>query len=365
MEFPRIDGVRARAYTVPTDQPEQDGTADWDSTTLVVAAVEAGGVEGLGYTYGPVPLTGMVTGVLGGVLAGRSAADVAGAWEAMGRAVRNAGRPGMAMMAISALDVALWDLKSRLLGVALADLVGGAHDEVPVYGSGGFTSYSLSRLAEQVEGWASAGIPRVKVKTSRRPQEDPARLDAVREAIGHDVELYCDANGALGRKEALYWAERLRAEWDVRWFEEPVSSEDLCGLRLLRDRGPARLDIAAGEYGYLLSQFRDLLTGGCVDCLQADVTRCGGISAFVRVSALCDAFGVDLSAHCAPAVSAHACCGAVHLRHLEYFWDHVRIERMAFEGILDPSGGALRPDRSRPGHGLELKEADLEPYRVA
>ncbi len=365
MDFPAIEGVHARAYTIPTDLPEQDGTADWDSTTLVVAQVEAGGRAGLGYTYGPAALTGVVTGKLADVLRGRGVSDTAAAWEAMGAAVRNAGRPGMAMMAISALDVAMWDLKARLLGIPVVDLLGAARDEVPVYGSGGFTSYTHQQLAAQAEGWMDAGLPRVKIKTSRRPEDDPGRLDAVRKVVGEEVELFCDANGALTRKAALYWAARFHDEWDVRWFEEPVSSEDLEGLRLLRDRGPGRLDIAAGEYGYLLSQFRDLLTGGCVDCLQADVTRCGGFTAFQRVSAMCDAFQIDLSAHCAPAVAAHACCAAVHLRHLEYFHDHVRIEAMAFDGTLDPEGGSLRPDRSLPGLGLQLKEADLEPYRVA
>jgi L-alanine-DL-glutamate epimerase-like enolase superfamily enzyme len=365
MDFPTIEAVRSRAYTIPTDEPEQDGTMDWDSTTLVVAEVEAGGRTGLGYTYGSSALTGLVTGKLAGVLCDRNVSDVAGAWEAMGAAIRNEGRPGIGMMAISALDVAMWDLKARLLGVSLADLIGAAHDDVPIYGSGGFTSYSLAQLAVQAEGWMEARIPRVKIKTSRHPEDDPVRLDAVRKVVGDEVELFCDANGALTRKQALYWADRFHDEWDVRWFEEPVSSEDLEGLRLLRDRGPARLDIAAGEYGYLLSQFRDLLTAGCVDCLQADVTRCGGITAFLRVSGLCDAFQIDLSAHCAPALSAHACCGAVHLRHLEYFHDHVRIERLAFEGTLDPDGGSLTPDRDRPGHGLELKERDLEPRRVA
>jgi L-alanine-DL-glutamate epimerase-like enolase superfamily enzyme len=362
--LPTVEQVEAAAFTIPTDRPEQDGTADWDSTTLVVVEVAAAGVRGLGYTYAPGAVASLVRDQLAPVLAGRNVSDVAAAWEAMGGAVRNAGRPGVGMMAISAVDIALWDLKARLLDLCVVDLLAPAHDVVPVYGSGGFTSYSLGQLESQVGGWVDAGIPRVKIKTSRAPAEDPARLETVRKAIGEATELFCDANGALTRKQALYWAERFAGEWDVRWFEEPVSSEDLEGLRLVRDRGPAGLDVAAGEYGYLLSQFRDLLTNGCVDCLQADVTRCGGITAMLRVGALCDAFQVDISGHCAPAVSAHALCGAVHLRHLEYFHDHVRIERMAFEGTLEPVGGALRPDRGRPGLGLELKRADLEPYRV-
>jgi L-alanine-DL-glutamate epimerase-like enolase superfamily enzyme len=235
---------------------------------------------------------------------------------------------------------------------------------VPIYGSGGFTSYSLERLAEQLGGWVEMGIARVKMKTSRHPEEDPRRLDAVRKAIGPEPELFVDANGALSRKQALSWAERFRHEWGVSWFEEPVSSDDLEGLRLLRDRGPGGMDIAAGEYGFLLADFRHLLAAGAVDCLQADVTRCGGITGLLRVSGLCDTHTIDLSGHCAPAVSAHALCGVIHLRHLEYFHDHVRIEGLLFDGTLDPQDGELRPDRSRPGLGLELKREEAQRFRV-
>lgn len=363
--LPEVERVEAHAYEIPTDAPEEDGTASWSSTTMVVVQVSAAGHTGIGYTYGPPAVARLVHDTLAAVIEHRPVSDIAASWQAMGGAIRNAGRPGIGMMAVSAVDIALWDLKARLLGLPVVELLGAAHDAVPVYGSGGFTSYSLGRLTEQVGGWVEQGIGRVKVKTSRHPEEDPVRLDAVREAIGEHTELFCDANGALTRKQALLWAERFRSEWGVSWFEEPVSSEDLEGLRLCRDRGPAGLDIAAGEYGYLLSQFRDLLLAGAVDCLQADVTRCGGITAVLRVSGLCDAFQLDLSGHCAPAVSAHALCGAVHLRHLEYFHTHVRIERMAFEGTLDPEDGSMRPDRDRPGLGLELKTADMERYRVA
>jgi L-alanine-DL-glutamate epimerase-like enolase superfamily enzyme len=233
---------------------------------------------------------------------------------------------------------------------------------VPVYGSGGFTNYPLSRLASQVASWAAWGIPRMKIKTSRDPSADPDRLAAVRKEAGDGVELFTDANGALSRKAALYWAGRFREEWGVCWFEEPVSSLDVEGLRLVRDRGPAGLDVAAGEYGFLVPDFNAWL--GAVDCLQADVTRCGGITGLLQVGGLTEAQQIDLSAHCAPAVSAHAFCGVPRLRHLEYFHDHVRIEDMLFEGTLAPAGGALAPDRSRAGLGLELRRDVAERYQV-
>jgi L-alanine-DL-glutamate epimerase-like enolase superfamily enzyme len=359
----KIERLGVAAYTIPTDQPESDGTLEWDSTTIVLVEAHAGDRTGLGYTYCDESAAQVVDGQLKGVVEGEDAMDVRARWLAMGAQLRNAGRPGIGFCAISAVDQALWDLKARLLEVPLVVLLGAAHDGVPIYGSGGFCSYSLERLREQLGGWAAAGIPRVKMKIGRNPDEDPARLDAVREAIGDDVELFVDANGAFARKQALAWAERFALEWGVSWFEEPVSSADLDGLRLLRDHGPPGLEIAAGEYAYVPADFRNLV--GCVDCLQADVTRCGGITGLLSASGLANAHSLDVSAHCAPAISAHAFCAVERRRHLEYFHDHVRVEGMLFDGVPEPDGGVLRPDRSRPGNGLELKRADAERFSTS
>jgi L-alanine-DL-glutamate epimerase-like enolase superfamily enzyme len=261
-------------------------------------------------------------------------------------------------MAMAAVDIALWDLRSRLEDRPLVDVLDAQHDAVPLYGSGGFTSYSDERLADQLGGWVADGFPRVKMKIGREPERDPARLDRAREAIG-DAQLFVDANGAFDRRRALEWAERL-IDWDVRWFEEPVSSADFEGLRSTRERAP--YDIAAGEYVYVLADARNLLEARAVDCLQADVTRCGGITGFLQVASLAAERGLHVSGHCAPQVSAHACAAIPNLRHLEWFHDHVRVERMLFDGVLEPEDGELRPDGSRPGHGLELKRADAERY---
>ena len=361
---PTVENVTASAYTIPTDAPESDGTLEWDSTTLVVVQATAAGETGLGYTYAGPAAAQVVTGKLAGVVEGLDATTPAASWAAMVHAIRNLGRPGLVATAISAVDIALWDLGARLAGVPMAVAVGAVHAATPIYGSGGFTSYDDEQLAGQLAGWAEAAIPRVKMKVGRDPERDEHRLAVARGAIGEDVELYVDANGAYSRKQALGWAQRY-ADGGVRWFEEPVSSDDLEGLRLLRDRGPGCLDIAAGEYGYDLPYFHHMLEAGAVDCLQADVTRCGGVSALLRVSGLCDARTMDLSLHCAPQVSAQVGTAVWHLRHLEYFHDHVRIEGLAFDGVLSPEpGGLLRPDRSRPGLGLTLKSADLERYRA-
>jgi len=355
-----VERVDVAAYEIPTDEPETDGTAAWDATTIVLVEAHGGGETGLGYTYAPAAAASVVEAQLAGLAAGADALAPQAAWRELGAALRNAGRPGIGFCALSAVDIALWDLKARLLGVALADLIGRAHDAVPVYGSGGFCSYSLDRLREQLGGWVADGIPRVKMKLGREPEADPKRLDAARDAIGDDTELFVDANGAFQVKEALAWADRYASEWGVTWFEEPVSSADLDGLRLVRERAP--LEVAAGEYAYVARDFVNLL--GAVDCLQADVTRCGGITGVLAAGGLAQAHALDLSAHCAPAISAHVFCGVARLRHLEYFHDHVRVERLLFDGVLDPDQGALRPDASRPGLGLELRRADAERWAL-
>ncbi len=362
-----IDELTVHAFTVPTDGPdgkESDGTLSWDSTTMVLVEAQAGGQLGIGYTYGEVAVAGLIESKLRSIVVGMDAFSPAAVWQRTFAAIRNAGRPGIGAMAISAIDVALWDLKARLLGIPLVALLPSFHDAVPIYGSGGFTNYSLDRLATQLGGWAEQGIPRVKLKIGRHPDQDPDRLDAARDAIGAATELFTDANGALGRKQACYWAARLADEWDARWFEEPVSSADMEGLRMVRERAPGPLEVAAGEYGYVLRDFTNLLAAGAVDCLQADVTRCGGISGLLQVAGMSGGYHIDLSAHCAPAVSAHAFCAVQRLRHLEYFHDHVRIEHMLFDGVPEPEQGALRPDPDRAGLGLDLKRVDAEKYRV-
>lgn len=358
-----IENVEVSAYTVPTDYPESDGTLEWNKTTIVVAEPVAGGVRGLGYAYADVATAQIITSVLANVVRGRDALDVTASWNAMVHAIRNLGRPGIASMAIAAVDSALWDLKAKLLNVPLAKLLGMVREAVPVYGSGGFTSYSIEQLQTQFSNWRAEGITQVKMKVGRRPEQDVDRVCAAREAIGDKAELFVDANGAYNRKQALGLARRFM-EFNVSWFEEPVSSDDLEGLHLIRERCPPHMEVAAGEYGYDLPYFRRMLEAGAVDVLQADATRCAGITGFLSVGALCDAYSIPLSAHTAPSLHLPLGCAVPSLRHLEYFHDHVRIENMLFEGALCPSRGLLYPDLDRPGLGLELRLQDAARYAV-
>jgi L-alanine-DL-glutamate epimerase-like enolase superfamily enzyme len=364
---PLVESVEAAAYTVPTEWPEADGTLAWTSTTMVVVRARAAdGTVGIGWTYGAPACAGIVENMLADVVRGRSVLDVTGAFEAMVKQVRNIGRPGVAGYAISAVDIALWDLKARMLGLPLHRLLGAVRDTVPVYGSGGFTTYDELQLARQLDGWVfGEGIPRVKIKIGeswgREVGRDLERIRQARDRIGNATELYVDANGAYTRKQAIR-VLHAAADADVRWFEEPVSSDDLAGLRELRVAVSA--DVTAGEYGYDLTYFRRMCEADAVDCLQADASRCGGITEWQRVAAVAASFGLEISGHCAPHLHAHVAAATPNLRHLEWFHDHVRIESLFFDGTLDPKGGSLTPTDA-PGHGLTLREQDIEQYRVA
>ncbi|WRZ89340.1 mandelate racemase [Streptomyces sp. NBC_01007] len=310
---PFVDRVETAVYTVPTDTPEGDGTLAWDSTTMIVVQVSGGGATGLGYTY------------------------------------------------------ALWDLKARLLDLPLVRLLGGSRTHVPVYGSGGFTTYDQHELGRQLRGWVEEqGIPRVKIKIGeswgRAEQRDRERVAQARRSIGDAVELYVDANGAYGQKHAIRVARHLD-EHGVAWFEEPVSSDDLAGLAQVR--AAVAPEVTAGEHGYTLAYFGHMLGAGAVDCLQADASRCGGITVWLRAAALAEAAGLELSGHCAPHVPAHAAAAIPNLRHLEWFHDHTRIEDLFFDGTLDPQGGSVRPGADgAPGHGLTLRADQAEKYRT-
>jgi L-alanine-DL-glutamate epimerase-like enolase superfamily enzyme len=360
----RIEQLAISAFAIPTDAPEADGTYDWRRTVLVTVEATSEGVKGLGYTYADQATAKLIETVLANVVLGRDAMAVRANYDDMVHAVRNLGRDGVGAMAISAVDAALWDLKARLLDRSMVDLLGAVRDEVPIYGSGGFTSYEVDRLEAQLQRWIEQGIPRVKMKIGARADEDVQRVRAARSAIGAKAELFVDANGAYSRKQAVAQAERF-AELDVRWFEEPVSSDDLAGLKLLVDRAPATMEIAAGEYGYEPRYFERMIGAGAVDIVQADATRCGGVTGFMMVAALCDAHGLPLSSHCAPSLHVHLGCAASRVRHLEYFYDHVRIENLLFDGVVQPVDGALAPDRGRLGFGLELRHHEAERFVLA
>jgi L-alanine-DL-glutamate epimerase-like enolase superfamily enzyme len=360
-----IRALRVAAYRIPTDAPEADGTFQWDATTLVVVELDAAGETGLGYTYADASLVRLIAGHFRDLLDGEDAFAIGRINERLWASVRNLGRSGLAACAISAIDTALWDLKARLLDLPLAQLLGMRRERIAVYGSGGFTSYDDSRLREQLGHWVyEDGCRWVKMKIGADAERDAERVRAAREAIAEKAGLFIDANGTHTPRSAIAFAHRV-AEQQVGWFEEPVSSDDLAGLREVREALGASgqpMDVAAGEYAYTPDDFRRLVEHRAVHVLQADLTRCGGVTGFLQAATLCEAFHLDLSAHCAPALHLHVCCAAPRFRHQEWFHDHVRLESMLFEGAPQVERGHVAPDLTRPGHGLRLREADARRY---
>lgn len=358
-----VERCSVSAYTIPAQALESDGTLQWDRTTLILVELVSEGLRGTGYTYGSPADAKLIADKLFPEIRGNPVTDISASWSRMMNALRNAGQAGVGAMAVSAVDTALWDLKARLLGMPLVLLFGRCRDGVEVYGSGGFTSYSIGELQKQLGGWTASGIRSVKMKVGREPSEDERRVRAAREAIGASAGLFVDANGAYSRKQALAMAEKFAAH-GVSWFEEPVSSENLQAMHLICSRAPAGMDVAAGEYGYRLADFRRMLEADAVDVLQADVTRCGGYTSFLRIAAMCEAFEIPLSSHTAPSLHLPVCLSLENVLHMEYFHDHVRIEKMLFDGFRTPEHGVMKADLSRPGTGLEFKHEDGAKYRV-
>jgi L-alanine-DL-glutamate epimerase-like enolase superfamily enzyme len=363
MKVTRLD---VSAYRIPTDRPEADGTFRWEATTLVLVNAFAGpGLAGMGYSYTSAAAGAVVADLLAPVVIGCPVEGAGQAWQEMVRAVRNVGLPGIAAAAISAVDIALWDLRAKILEMPLFKLLGARRLSAPVYGSGGFTSYREAQLVDQLSAWVQAGIPKVKMKVGKdwgaRPEEDIQRIRAVRAAIGAGAELMVDANGAYTARQAVRQAQRF-AEEEVIYFEEPVPFERLDQLAFVRKRSP--VDVASGEYGYSPDDFCAVLKAGAVDILQADATRCLGVTGCLRAAGLADSFGIPFSTHTAHSVHAHIACAVPQIAHVEYFHDHVRIEDLLFEGVLQPKDGQLYPDPGSPGLGLALKAQAAEKWRI-
>jgi L-alanine-DL-glutamate epimerase-like enolase superfamily enzyme len=327
---------------------------DWRETTVIVVESISSGQSGIGFTYGSAAAAELIKSTFIPALIDGSALSPRRHSEDLSRGIRNSGSSGISALAISAVDISLWDLKAKLLGCSLGDLLGAVRDKVPLYGSGGFTTYSEAELCEQLEGWADAGFRHVKMKLSGDRTKDCSRVRAARRAIGDDVDLFVDANGAYDRQSALAQAHRFQ-DWNVAWFEEPVTSDDTDGLAWLCQRVPPGMNVAAGEYGFGLRDFRQLIEAEAVHVLQADATRCGGITGFLKVAALAETACLFLSAHCAPQIHAHLAAALPRVLHVEYFHDHARADKQLFDGVLQPESGMLIPDRTRLGMGLTLK----------
>jgi L-alanine-DL-glutamate epimerase-like enolase superfamily enzyme len=358
-----VEALQVSAYTIPTESPESDGTIKWNSTTLVLVQVEAAGIKGIGYTYATASVAHYIQYTLKQMVIGRDVMNIQAVTTYLIQEIRNNGATGIAMMAVSAIDNALWDLKAKILDLPLCVLLGQAKSSMLLYGSGGFTSYSDLQLKTQFENWAADGIKYMKMKVGRDAAMDPHRVAYAKEVIGDNAELFVDANGGYTVKQALQMADTFTAQ-QVSWFEEPVTSDNLKGLHFIREHAPAVMNIAAGEYGYTLQYFEAMVNAGAVDVLQADATRCGGITNFLKAGYLAEVYQIPFSSHCAPALHLHAALALPSFYIAEYFYDHARIEHMLFDGMVTVKDGKLIPDYTLPGLGLEFKYEDALKYKL-
>jgi L-alanine-DL-glutamate epimerase-like enolase superfamily enzyme len=361
-----IRAVDTSVYRVELPHTESDGTLSWNATVVVATRVRAGDGEGLGWTYGPAAAAGVIADVLAPVVRDLSPYDISRAHLRMRQATRNALTPGLASLALSAVDVALWDLKAKLLGVPLTRLLGTARPRVPLYGSGGFTSMTDHQLRDQLDRWLVAdGMTAVKIKIGedrgRHLARDLRRIHLARKIVGPDVALMVDANGGYETKQALRVARQADAA-EITWFEEPVSSDRLADLSMLRATMPA--EVTAGEYGTTSEYFERMCAAGAVDCLQVDATRCGGYTGALAAAAIADAHSLQVSTHCAPHLHAPVCAAIGNFRHAEYFADHARADALIFDGLPSPERGAFRISADRPGHGMTLRP-EAQSRRIA
>jgi L-alanine-DL-glutamate epimerase-like enolase superfamily enzyme len=356
---PPLTGAQTAVYRFPTPEPEADGTLRWHATTAVTVTLEAGGHSGLGWTYSSPAAATLVHDTLAAAVHDRDAFDIAGGWQAMHRACRNFGTKGLAMQAISAVDIAWWDLKARLLAVPLAALFGTCRSDVPIYGSGGFTTLTDVELEDQINWWHSVGCTAMKIKIGEswgnNIARDLARVGQLRTFAGDGVHLMADANGAYTPGQARRVGAALD-ELGVVWFEEPVSNDDITGLATVR--AALNCDVTAGEYAADVYDIDALLP--VVDCLQLDVTRCGGYTGWLRGAALAQAHNIQVSGHCAPALHVPVALAIPHLRHVEWFADHARLEPLLVDGTPDVHDGALHLNSDCTGHGMTLSRQSAD-----
>lgn len=362
-DYAPLEDLRILNFEIPTETPEEDGTFQWKSTTLVLVEVKSENTLGWGWTYANRATAELIRDHFQSSLVGKNVFDINDCWNLMNRSIRNLGRPGICSMAIAAVDNALWDLKAKLLKLSLVKLLGQSSESIPIYGSGGFTNYSLRQLEEQVQGWVEKGIRMIKIKVGRDLVNDINRVEFLRKLLGDNFEIFVDANGALTPQKALEFSNRIY-HLGVTWFEEPVSSDDLQGLKYIRQKSPSGMAITAGEYGYDNFYFRRMLDAGAVDILQADATRCAGITGFLQAAQISEAYQIPLSSHTAPYLHLHPACSLRRFHSLEYFFDHARIEEMFFDISAVIKDGNMYPNLNYAGMGVVFNYDRARPYLV-
>ncbi len=356
----KIDDIRTQWLRVPISPPIADSTHVLRFMDLILVEVCAGEFSGssymLSFDYGPVLLKGIVDYELKRHILGMEADDIRAVYERNLQATEYIGREGVAMWGTAAIDVALWDLLARRLGVPVALLFGAHTRAVPVYGSGGWISYSDEQLADEVSRYVSRGFAGVKIKIGDQEDRDVERVRAVRQAIGPNRKLMVDANQGLTLERALRLARRLE-DCQLEWFEEPFAKDDLEAYSRLAQASETPL--AAGEREFGIPPFRRLVLARCISVVQPDLFRVGGVTGWRIVAALADSHLLRLAPHFYREYDAHLAAGQPNLIAIESFdWLDPLLES-PFE-VRD--GLAIVPDRL--GFGVTFKQEAIREFRV-
>ena len=364
----KITDVTTTELFYPDVGPVQSGTAlaaasGWGRLFVHIKTDE--GTEGLGVGEASPGARGVVESGLRDLLLDRDPFDIERLWSDMFWRARRFGRAGIGLHALSAVDIGLWDLKAKALGLPLYKLLGPFTDTVPVYGSGGWANLNTADLTANMTAFVEQGVKRVKMKVGkdfgRSEREDIERVAAVREAVGDNVALYIDANSAYYPKQAIYMAEEF-ARYQVGWFEEPVLADDVDGLAEVRRAIP--IPVATGENEYTKHGFRQLITGGGVDIVQPDVGHVGGVTEWMKVAQLAHAFNLPVAPHAMEVVHLHLACATPNLKVVESLDIEAQTDRVWYTEVPQQEDGMLSPFPDKPGLGLELDPYAVEKWSV-
>ncbi len=368
----KITEITTTMLHYPHTKPIQDATilapkpGQGGRTGLWVHIETDEGIAGLGIGQGQTAVREVVERELKDLLIGENPLHIEKLWNDMFWKVRGFGRKGVAFCAISAVDIGLWDLKAKALGVPLYLLLGPFRETVPMYGSGGWTNFSEKELVAEQLGYVERGWPRIKMKVGKdfgtAEQEDLRRLAAVRKAVGDRVEIYVDANNGYYAKQAIRMS-RAMEEYDVGWFEEPVLADDIEGLAAVT--AVSNIPVATGEHEYTKFGFKELISRGGADIVQPDVGRVGGVTEWMKVAHLAHAFNLPVAPHAVQLVHLHLACATPNLKVVEYLGVVEEGDKVFYrEFPLPDAQGNWTPFKDKPGLGLELDPAAVKKYRI-
>ncbi len=359
----KIKDVRTTLLSVPLNPPIADSThvlhhIQWILVDVFTDNGFVGNSFMLTFDYGPELLRGIVDRELKKLVVGKDPGDISGIWQACYSHCEYIGQSGVAAWGIAAIDIALWDLLGKRLGVPVAQLFGSNRSHVPIYGSGGWLSYSMEELLAEATGYVQRGFSMVKMKVgSPDLKRDIERVREVRKAIGDRVNLMVDANQAFTPHQAVSFARQVEDQ-NIFWFEEPVSKDDLDGY--CQVAFSTFIPVATGEREYSLGALRDFLVRKGASILQPDALRIGGLSQCMKVAHLAECFNRPLAPHFYKELDIHVLAAIRNGLFLEYFaWLDDLLEHP-----LEISNGMAKVP-TVPGLGIEFKPEAIKEYKVS